>query len=47
MKILYIEHKTLFYWDVIIEIFYAETLLDLLMCLLTIIELLQYYDGKP
>ena len=32
---------------VIIEIFYAETLLDLLMCLLTIIELLQGYGDKP
>ena len=33
---------------VIIEIFDGETLLDLLMCLLTIIELfLQDYDDKP
>jgi len=54
MKILYIEHKTLSCFEeksitehVIIELFYAETLFDHLMCPLTIIELLQDFDDKP
>lgn len=58
-EILYIKHKKKCFSskkgfeeksiteNVIIEIFDTETLLDLLMCLLTIIWILQDYEDKP
>lgn len=58
MKIIYIEEKLSFSSKqdfeeksitkhVVIEIVYAENLFDLLICLSTIIELLQDFNDKP